>query len=48
MPTTYTQIYIHLIFAVKFRKALIQSEWKERLNQYFTGMIITMRSYRTL
>lgn len=39
MPNTYTQIQIHLIFAVKFRKSLIQSEWKERLNQYLTGMI---------
>lgn len=39
MPNTYTQIHIHLIFAVKFRKALIHSELKERLHQYLTGMI---------
>lgn len=39
MANTYTQIHIHLIFAVKFRKALIHSELKERLHQYFTGMI---------
>ncbi len=39
MANTYTQIHIHLIFAVKYRKALINSTWKERLHQYFTGMI---------
>ncbi|WP_425637233.1 IS200/IS605 family transposase [Algoriphagus yeomjeoni] len=39
MPNTYTQIHIHLIFAVKFRKAQIHSSWKERLHQYLTGII---------
>ncbi|MCE7058014.1 IS200/IS605 family transposase [Algoriphagus sp. AGSA1] len=39
MPNTYTQIHIHLIFAVKFRKSQIQPSWKERLHQYLTGMI---------
>ena len=39
MPNTYTQIHIHLIFAVKFRKAQIQPSWKERLHQYLTGII---------
>ncbi len=39
MPNTYTQIHIHLIFAVKFRQAQIHSSWKERLHQYLTGII---------
>ncbi len=39
MPNTYTQIHIHLIFAVKNRKALIHPDWKERLHQYMTGII---------
>ena len=39
MPNTYTQIHIHLIFAVKFRKAQIHKIWKERLHQYLTGII---------
>jgi len=27
------------VFAVKFRKALIDASWKDRLHQYITGMI---------
>lgn len=39
MPNTYTQLHIQLVFAVKYRAALIQREWKERLHQYMTGII---------
>lgn len=35
----YTQIHIQLIFAVKYRDALIEKSWCERLHQYITGMI---------
>lgn len=28
MPNTYTQLYIHFVFAVKYRMAVIQTEWK--------------------
>jgi putative transposase len=38
MPNTYTQLYIHLIFAVKFRQSLIEKEWKDRLHKYMTGI----------
>ena len=31
MANTYSQLYIHGIFAVKYREALIQMEWKHRL-----------------
>jgi putative transposase len=37
--TTYSQIYIHTIFAVKGRQSLIQSHWEERLYQYITGIV---------
>lgn len=36
---TYTQIHIQLIFAVKFRDALIQNHWKNELYKYITGII---------
>ena len=39
MPGTYSQIYIHVIFAVKGRTSLIQPEWEERLFQYITGIV---------
>jgi REP element-mobilizing transposase RayT len=39
MPNTYTQIYLHCIFAVKYRHALISSDWEERLHKYITGII---------
>jgi putative transposase len=39
MPNTYTQIYIHIVFAVKYRDALISSSWKERLHKYITGIV---------
>ncbi len=38
MPNTYTQIHIQFVFAVKYRGALIDGEWKERLHQYITGI----------
>jgi REP element-mobilizing transposase RayT len=39
MSNTYTQIYIQCIAAVKFRKAIIDLSWKERLHQYITGIV---------
>ena len=38
MANTYTQLHIQLVFAVKFRAALIQKEWKPRLHQFITGI----------
>lgn len=31
MPNTYHQIFIHIIFAVKHRRALIRDQWKSEL-----------------
>jgi putative transposase len=39
MSNTYTQIHLHLIFAVKNRKSLIEDSWKDRLYQYITGVV---------
>ena len=39
MANTYTQIHLQLVFAVKYRKALIGRSWKEELNKYITGII---------
>jgi putative transposase len=39
MANTYTRIYIHIVFAVKYRHALIESAWKERLHKYITGIV---------
>jgi len=39
MPDTYTQLYIHFVFAVKYREATIKPEWEERLHKYITGII---------
>jgi putative transposase len=38
MSNSYTQIHIQFIFAVKYRAALIDSAWEERLHQYITGI----------
>ena len=39
MANTYTQMYIHLVFAVKNRDALVQKEWKDELEKYITGIV---------
>jgi len=39
MSNTYTQLYIHFVFAVKYRKAVIQEEWEGRLQKYITGTV---------
>lgn len=37
MPNTYTQLYIHFVFAVKYRAALLDSKWDERVRLYITA-----------
>ena len=39
MPNTYTQIYIHIVFAVKGRQPLIPKEHKAELHRYITGIV---------
>jgi putative transposase len=39
MANTFTQIYIHVIFAVKGRQNLLRPEHKEELHKYIGGII---------
>ena len=39
MANTYTNCYVHLVFAVKNRGALIKKLWKNELEKYITGII---------
>lgn len=39
MANTYTQLYIHIIFAVKSRKCLIPKQHKESVYKYITGVV---------
>ena len=34
MANTYNQIYIHLVFAVKYRDAVIDKSWRQELCQF--------------
>jgi putative transposase len=36
---TYTQIYIHIVFAVEGRQNLIRPEYNEELQKYITGIV---------
>lgn len=38
MPNTYTQLYIQFVFAVKFRKAMLDPAWIDKLHMYITGI----------
>ena len=37
--STYSQIYIQIVFAVKKRDSLIQNTWEDELYKYITGII---------
>ncbi|GAB4010760.1 IS200/IS605 family transposase [Spirosoma migulaei] len=39
MPGTFSQIYIHIVFAVKGRNSLIDPIWEEELYKYITGIV---------
>ncbi len=39
MPNTYTQIYIHVVFAVKGRQNLVHEIYREELQKYITGIV---------
>ena len=47
MSNTYTQIHIHLVFAVKYRDGLIDKSWKEELHKYVNA-IITENTHKLL
>ncbi len=39
MANTFSQMYIHFVFAVQNREALIQPSWEARLHKYITGIV---------
>jgi REP element-mobilizing transposase RayT len=47
LANTYSQVYLHIVFAVKGRQNLIRAEIREDLHKYITG-IITNRDQKLL
>jgi len=47
MANTYTQTYIHFVFAVKNRLGLINKHWREDLYKYISG-IITNKGHKLI
>src|SRR5580698_8486412 len=43
MANTYTQIYIHIVFAVEGRQNLIRSEYNAELQKYITGIVTAQK-----
>jgi len=39
MANTFTQIYLHIVFAVQNRISLIKPEWKDEVYKYITGIV---------
>lgn len=39
MANTYTKIHLQFVFAVKYRRALIQAAWENELYKYITGIV---------
>ncbi len=39
MPNTYTQLYVHYVFAVQNRPSLINKNWQTELYKYMNGII---------
>lgn len=39
MSDTFSQIYIHVVFAVKGRENIMHSSWRKELHQYISGII---------
>jgi REP element-mobilizing transposase RayT len=37
--STYSKIYIHVVFVVNGRQSLIQPQWEEKLYKYITGIV---------
>jgi len=44
MANTYTQLYIHVVFAVHQRQSLIRAEHKDELQKYMTGIVTNLKS----
>jgi putative transposase len=44
MANTYAQLYIHIVFAVRNREALIKEEYREHLQKFITGIVTNRKS----
>ena len=44
MANTYTQIYVHLIFAVQGRQNLISEKYRDQLEKYISGIVSNKKS----
>lgn len=47
MAGTYSQLYIHIVFAVKGRENHLRKEWREEIFQYISG-IITKKEQKSI
>jgi putative transposase len=47
MANTYTQLYVHLVFAVKGRQNFISKDKKDELQKFITG-VVTNRKHKLL
>ena len=45
MANTYSKIYLHLVFAVKNRHALLAKEWRQEVFSYIAGAINERGNY---
>lgn len=46
MANTYSQFYVHLVFAVKKRNALIKKQWKDELENISQELYKTTNTKR--
>ncbi|MFI5203287.1 MAG: IS200/IS605 family transposase [Flavobacteriales bacterium] len=42
-PGSYTQVYIQVVFAVKYRERILKKEFRSRVFEYMSGILKTMK-----
>ena len=42
-PGVFTQLYVHIVFAVKYRERLLTKEMRDELFKYISGIIINRK-----
>lgn len=47
MPNTYSQLYVHLVFAVKNRESLLLKPWRNEVFKYMNG-ILTNKNHKPI
>ncbi|HLU93016.1 MAG TPA: IS200/IS605 family transposase [Membranihabitans sp.] len=45
MANVYSKVYLHTIFAVKYRQALLDQKWRQDLFSYMSGIINNRGNY---